>query len=238
MKYTAFFLSLLIVGCSAMTDEQNVEQPQKVEINASSNINKMEQPSQQIVSAPKSNYYNDELVKNVNHYAKWLSQDLFSNIDFPDNQDSFIVTNFALLDSNLNKTSHFGRQMTEAMIHEVHRTGFSVIDLKASGFLRMTETGDVFYQSADHLELSQDINASHVITGTLTKHQGGYIVNAKVVSLSTKALMSSAHIFVPHEVVDAVLLEEKKIQAQEKSTPKMPAPAAKKTGLPLKAYSG
>ncbi|MEY8213013.1 MAG: FlgO family outer membrane protein, partial [Colwellia sp.] len=172
MKYKILFLCVLFTGCAELPDE-NTNVP--VQIN---------QGNVSVEKTPKpmynSRYYGDELIKNVNHYAKWLTQDLFSNIDFPSNSNSnsdiYIVANFALLDSNLNKTNHFGRQMTEAMIHEVHNTGFSVIDLKASGFIRMTDIGDVFYQSADYRELSPASDASHVITGTLTKHQGGYFV--------------------------------------------------------------
>jgi len=225
MKYKALSLCVLLASCADLPDKNaNVPDPiEQVNISAE-NAHK---------SSDSNKYYDDELIKNVNHYAKWLTQDLFSNIDFPDNRDTFVVTNFALLDSNLNKTSHFGRQMTEAIIHEVHRTGFSVLDLKASGFIRMTETGDVFYQTQDYLELSPASDASHIITGTLTKHQGGYFVNAKVILLENKALVSSAQIFVPHTVVDAVMLEEKEseVKAEKEQS------ASKKTMVPLKAYS-
>jgi TolB-like protein len=218
MKHSALLICALFTGCADLPD-QNTTIP--------SQVNKTENLVNETSSLGGSNkYYGDELVKNVNHYAKWLTQDLFSNIDFPNNNDVYVVSNFALLDSSLDKTSHFGRQMTEAMIHEVHNTGFSVIDLKASGFIRMTEEGDVFYQSEDYLELSPATDASHIITGTLAKHQGGYIVNAKVVLLANKALVSTAQIFVPHEVVDAVMLEENEIKEKPK-----------KTTMQLKAYS-
>ncbi|MFT6248792.1 MAG: TolB-like protein [Cognaticolwellia sp.] len=219
MKYKILFLCTLLSGCAEIPDKN---------ANVSDQMN---QDKVALVETQKSKYdnryYGDELIKNVNHYAKWLTQDLFANIDFPNNNDVFVVANFALLDSKLNKTSHFGRQMTEAMIHEVHRTGFSVIDMKASGFIRMTETGDIFYESTDYRELSTSANASHVITGTLTKHQGGYFVNAKVVLLENNALVSSAQIFVPYDVVDAVMLEEKEIKEI----------TLKKTTLTLRAYS-
>jgi TolB-like protein len=232
MKYKIVFLCVLLAGCA--------ESPDK-------NINEPDQMNQEKISleeTPKSKYdkryYDDELIKNVNHYAKWLTQDLFANIDFPDNSDVYVVANFALLDSNLNKTSHFGRQMTEAMIHEVHRTGFSVIDMKATSFMRMTETGDIFYESKDYRELSTSADASHVITGTLTKHQGGYFVNAKVVLLENKALVSTAQIFVPHDVVDAVMREEqktKKVTEVREVTEVKKDAVSKKTTVPLKAYS-
>ena len=222
MKYSAFFLCIFFIGCAELPDEKT---------NTPTKINKTNVLSEEDPESNDSNkYHGDELIKNVNHYAKWLTQDLFSNIDFPNNSDIYIIANFALLDSNLNKTSHFGRQMTEAMIHEVHTTGFSVIDLKASGFIRMTEEGDVFYQTEDYQELSPASDASHVITGTLTKHQGGYLVNAKVILLENKTLVSTAQILVPYDVVDAVMLEAKSEAEQNEVTPKQ-------TSVPLKAYT-
>lgn len=220
MKFYYLILTILFAGCAQQANEQ---QPLPVKQTPQANDSNM--------MSAQSKYYDEELVKSVNHYAKWLMQDLFSNIDYPDNNDVYVVTNFALLDSNLNKTNHFGRQMAEAIMHEVHKTGFSVIDLKASGFLRMTETGDVFYQTSDYLELSPATDASHVITGTMTKHQGGYLINAKAILLENKALISSAQIFVPHKVVDAVMLEEKELKAEQETK------VAKKTSMQLKAYS-
>lgn len=238
MKYKALSLCVLLAGCAESPDNSNQLPVQVNTVNFS------------IENTTKANYtskyHGDELIKNVNHYAKWLTQDLFANIDFPNNSDVFVVTNFALLDSDLNKTNHFGRQMTEAMIHEVHRTGFSVIDLKASGFIRMTETGDVFYQSKDYLELSPAADASHIITGTLTKHQGGYLINAQVVLLENKALVSSAQIFVPYKVVEAVMLEENDQVVKENNmngntnnatNANKAKPVINKSGLSLKAYS-
>lgn len=224
MKFKSLFLCVLFAGCAELPDE-----------NTSVPMEQTKPPLEYIDENTTNKYYGDELIKNVNHYAKWLTQDLFSNIDFPSNNDIYVVANFALLDSDLTKTNHFGRQMTEAIIHEVHNTGFSVIDLKASGFIRMTETGDVFYQTEDYLELSPTSDASHIITGTMAKHQGGYIVNAKVVLLADKSLVSTAQIFVPHQVVDAVMLEEKTLKENTQTAPKETMP--KKTTIPLRAYS-
>ncbi|MFT5758379.1 MAG: TolB-like protein [Alteromonadaceae bacterium] len=171
-------------------------------------------------------YYQQPIIKNVNHYAKWIAQDLFSNLDFPANEDVFVVSDFSLLDSDLDKTNHFGRQLTEALMHEVNRTGFSVIDMKATGFVRISETGDMFFHSKDFRELSRKTSATNIIAGTLTRHQGGYLINARIIAMETNAMVSSAQAFVPFEVVDAVLLE-----AQPKERKEI------KTGIPLKAYS-
>jgi TolB-like protein len=153
-------------------------------------------------------YEKKPLLKNVNHYAKWLIQDLFSNIDSPDKSSAFAVANFALLDSDLKTTNHFGRQLNESIMHETNRTGFSVIDLKSTGRLQFTDTGDIFWHSEEIDEVSGNLDINFVITGTMTKHQGGYLLNARIIDVETNALMSSSQILVPAKVVDAVLTEE------------------------------
>ena len=155
-----------------------------------------------------STYEQKPLVKNVNHYTKWLIQDLFSNIDAPNNSNIFAVVNFALLDSDLKTTNHFGRQLQESIMHETNRTGFSVIDLKSSGRLQLTTAGDIFWHSEKTDELTGEINIDYVITGTMTKHQGGYLLNARIIDVETNALISTSQILVPATVVKAVLTEE------------------------------
>lgn len=159
-------------------------------------------------------YYEKPHIKNVNHYAKWITQDLLSNFDVPNNRAVFVVTDFALLDSDLRETNHFGRQLTEAIMHEVNRTGYSVIDMKSSGTIHMTNKGDLFFQTEKINELSYDIAATNIISGTMTRHRGGYLLNVRVVDTHTNSLVSTAQSFVPHEVVDAVLLEKKTIERQ------------------------
>lgn len=155
-------------------------------------------------------YEQEILVKNVNHYAKWLVQDLFSHIDIPNNNSAFAVANFALLDSDLKKTNHFGRQLNEAIMHETSRIGFSVFDLKSTGRLQFTNTGDIFWHSEQIDELTGELNIDYVITGTMTKHQGGYLLNARIIDVTTNILLSSAQSFAPADVVDAVLRETPK----------------------------
>ena len=201
MKKLMMIMLALLAGCSSQQQQLVIEQQKPVKYQLESVNNKNE-------SDHSVSYYDKPLIKNVNHYIKWLTQDLFANIDFPDNDAVFVISDLALLDSDLNKTNHFGRQITEALTHEVNRTGFSVIDIKARGFIRMSETGDLFFQTEDYNEILSQTSATNIISGTMTRHRGGYLLNARVVDLATTALISSAQIFVPYEVVDAVMLED------------------------------
>jgi TolB-like protein len=207
-----FILSTtLLSGCSLMPDILTTESEQEETLVI------MDLNTQETITDHKAvSYFDEALNKNVNDYAKWLIQDLITNLDLPSNDDVFVITDIALLDSDLNKTNHFGRQFTEAMIHEVNRSGFSVIDVKNTGFIRFSDSGDVFFQSRNYLELSTEADVTNVITGTMTRHRGGYLINGKMVNLSSSALVSTAQIFVPHSVVDSVIKEDVPVVIEEK----------------------
>jgi len=203
---------LLLSGCSVF--------PEKKELDNDTVLVESEVPPEPL---QPDLYYQSELINDVNNYAKWLMQDLISNLDLPSNEDVFLVADMALLDSDLNKTNHFGRQFTEALIHEVNRAGFSVIDVKNRGFIRFNEEGDVFYQTRDFQEVSPKLDVSNILTGTMTRHRGGYLINAKVIDANNNALITSGQILVPHQVVDAVMKENV-------------IPTPEKTSLKLKAH--
>ena len=203
---------LLLSGCSLFPEEKKLD---NTTILVESEVS--QEPLQPDL------YYQSELINDVNNYAKWLMQDLISNLDLPSNEDVFLVADMALLDSDLNKTNHFGRQFTEALIHEVNRAGFSVIDVKNRGFIRFNEEGDVFYQTRDFQEVSPKLDVSNILTGTMTRHRGGYLINAKVIDANNNALITSGQILIPHQVVDAVMKENV-------------IPTPEKTSLKLKAH--
>ena len=226
MKYMSLLICLCVLGCSSLMDlgvsdtDINEEEMITQDENAlmeETDLNVKVQPLESPVALTPE-YHKKPMMKNVNDYAKWIAQDLFSNLDYPSNLDVFVISDFALLDSDLNETNHFGRQLTEALMHEVNITGFSVIDTKATGFIRITESGDVFFHSKDYTELAQKVPATNVIAGTLTKHKGGYLVNARIISMETMAMVSSAQAFVPYEVVEAVLLENPAAAISKKSS--------------------
>jgi TolB-like protein len=219
--FRVLIVCAFLSGCNNSPDSASLKEPVR---------NLVENNAYGVKKPTVSKYYDEPIVKNVNHYAKWLMQDLFANIDFPSNDEVFVVSDIALLDSGLDATNHFGRQVTEAIMHEVNRTGFSVIDIKTSGFIRMTEQGDLFFQTKDYREMLKKTTATNIITGTMTRHRGGYLINARVIALETRALISSAQIFVPYDVVDAVLKEDTLTSPQ--GTVEKPI-----SGLPMKSYT-
>jgi hypothetical protein len=242
MKYFAtLFIFWFLSACSQI--------PSSLENNTELNVK-----TGQTTSSNEVSYYDKPLSNNINDYAKWLVQDLFASIDLPSNDETFMVADLAILDSDLNETNLFGRQMSEAILHEVHQTGFSTLDIKSTGFVRVSENGGIFIESRDYADLQQTIDATNAITGTLTKYRGGYLLNARAVTLSNNVVIASAQIFVPFSVVDSVIAEGKteaqNVQAEieqvkefvaqvkaDLSSQKTNQPNPTNAGIPLKKYT-
>lgn len=143
-------------------------------------------------------------VRHIGDYVKNLTQDLVSNMEYVTEQTPVAITHFALIDSNLQQTNLLGHQMAESFMHEFHKFRIPVVDIKTMDFIRVTDDGD-FSLSRDYLELKANLPIEYVLTGTLTRHQGGVMVNARVVGVTSRAVVATAQSLIPHFVVDAIL---------------------------------
>jgi TolB-like protein len=150
------------------------------------------------------------LTKHVGDYVQNMAQDLISNMEYLSDKTPVAITNFALIDSDLSQTNLLGFQLAESFIHELHKFRIPVIDYKATEYIRVTEQGD-FMLTRDFLELKSSVAIEYVLTGTMTKHQGGYLVNARILGLESKAVVSSAQMMIPFYVVDALLPSDKNL---------------------------
>ena len=157
-----------------------------------------------LYSSIQGAYKGRPLTKHVGDYVQNLTQDLVSNMDYVTQKTPIGVTHFALLDSDLQQTNLLGRQMAESFMHEFHKFRIPVIDFKTTEYIRVTDHGD-FVLSRDYLELSNAAAIQYVLTGTLAKHQGGYMVNARLIGMQSRATVASAQTLIPFYVVDAII---------------------------------
>jgi len=143
-------------------------------------------------------------VRNINHYVRGIMQDLVGNLQSVGSSTPMAVSSFVFLDSDFVTSNLLGNQIAESFIHEIHKFGIPVIDFKTTDNMRVTESGD-FVLSRDFLDLQPDLPIKYVLVGTLTKHLGGVLVNARIVGMESKAVVASAQGFLPAKVSDALL---------------------------------
>ncbi|GAB3031941.1 FlgO family outer membrane protein [Bowmanella dokdonensis] len=155
-------------------------------------------------SNPNSLYRGRELTKHIGVYVQNLTQDLISNMEYLSDKTPVGITHFALLDSDLQQTNLLGFQLAESFMHELHKFRIPVIDYKSTEYIRVTQDGD-FLLTRDYLELKDRAPVKYVLTGTLVKHQGGYLVNARVLGIESKAVVATAQTLIPFYVAEALL---------------------------------
>lgn len=202
-------------GCSQILGVTNSEAEPVVE---QSNQNTQLVNNQRDVAAPtvNNNLFQSGLVqqnnytkssppmrKNINHYVRGIMQDMVENLQYVNEKTPLAVSSFVFLDDDYTESSLLGNQISESFMHELHSFGVPVIDFKTTDYMRVSPEGD-FVFSRDYLELNQDQTFNYVLAGTLVSHQGGVLVNARIVGLKSKAVVGTAQGFIPQSVVDAL----------------------------------
>jgi TolB-like protein len=142
-------------------------------------------------------------VVTVNHYVQSLMHDLAASLEILNTTFTVGVTSFVYLDGDYQQTDLLGNQLSEAFMHEVTQFGMAVTDFKTTDYIRVTPTGD-FTFSRDFLELTQQYPITIVLGGTMVKHQGGVLVNARMVSTLDKKVLASAQTFIPSNVLQGL----------------------------------
>ncbi len=155
--------------------------------------------------------------RNVNFYIRGLMQELVSNLQYVNERTPVAVADFVLLDSDLTTTTLLGKQIAESLIHEIHKFGIPVLDYKTREQIKVSDQGDFLF-SREHPQNEQSLPIHYVFSGTLVKHQGGYLINARVIGLSSKAVIASAQTFIPAEVGNALLADPSKASKPRKKT--------------------
>ncbi len=149
-------------------------------------------------------YRGQALTKHVGDYVQNMAQDLIANMEYLTDKTPVGVTNFAFVDSDLQKTNMLGYQLAESFMHELHKFRIPVVDFKATDYIRVTPKGD-YLLSRDFLELKNRVDIEYILTGTMTKHQGGYLVNARILGMESKAVVASAQMMIPFYIADALV---------------------------------
>jgi TolB-like protein len=202
-QFTILALSILLSGCAASDRTVTVTGQQ---------ADKQSSRAQRITHLPTSvspvgnEQYSpsQQPLLTVNDYVRNLVHELMALQLSLDSDSQVGVTDFSYVDSPLDEGSVFSNHLSEAMIYDLHKFGVPVLDYKVTDYIRVTESGD-FVLSRNYQELSEEVAIRYVVTGTLTTHQQGVLVNARLVQIDNKRVISAARSFIPRHIVQAVI---------------------------------
>lgn len=180
----ALFFGAILGGCSTnkVPETAKVEQPAVME-------NPINIEKAKVSSSPLA----------LQNLADKLVADLVATIPVTTNIDKVAIATPVEV-SSLEKTDWLGRELAEYFVSALHQRGFSVLEYKIKGWLEITANGDYVY-SRDWQKLASKASVSRVLSGTMSRNDGGVMVYARIVNLKTSMVEGSSEIFIPDSVL-------------------------------------
>jgi len=199
IKYLYLLISILaITGCSHGHVFQNDHNSHR------SHEHKPESHSSLVNWQIPANTYRPKYThKLLSDYTEKLAMELIENMQYVSQSSPIAVTSFVDLDNNLKTTNILGNQLAEDFIHELQVYGLTVVDYKHTGQIAVSKNGD-FVFSRDGHELGNYPEVKYVLSGTLTYNNRGAIINARIIGVDSKVVVSSAKSFIPSFIIESL----------------------------------
>ncbi|MFT6248793.1 MAG: TolB-like protein [Cognaticolwellia sp.] len=117
------------------------------------------------------------------------------------------------LKSDQRSATLLGHQISSSLKTELVQRGGKVVEHKSAQAISMSDNAS-YYLTRKLNELSQNIEVSYVLAGTLLEIKGGVAVNVEVIDIDSHIIVSSARTFISNEnlpELNNVFLKEGKI---------------------------
>jgi len=118
--------------------------------------------------------------------------------------DNISITAFVDLDK-LNKTTHFGRKLSESLFNELHTRGFNVIDFRGPKTIKINGQGEFYITRKINLLKDKKIENTYILVGTYTRFGNGTLVNVRLLDNESGLVVSTARTII--DVNDCDLYE-------------------------------
>ena len=157
--------------------------------------------------------YRDVPSHAINQLVKGVAYDLMESNEYATPRTPVAVTSFVNM-TTLEETNWLGNQLQESFMHELHLHGLTVVDFKATGSIRVTNSGD-FSLSRDWEELQGRHIIDYVVTGTMTSQDDGLLLNVRMVGMQSRVVVASAQAFIPDWVFGGSIEQFRKVDMQD-----------------------
>jgi len=146
------------------------------------------------VFSTKYDIQKEHVYSNLNNTIVDIANQLFATKTDKKNPTRVILTTFVDLDK-LEKTSTFGRLISESMFNELHIRKFQVTDFRGREAVTVSEDGE-FHITRDTTELKDNIDAvEYILVGTYVKFEDqSLLINARILDSISGRIESSARV--------------------------------------------
>ena len=133
----------------------------------------------------------------LNWLVARMTDQLMENRSLSTAIDPTAISAFVDLDT-LQDTNWMGQQLQESFIHELTHRGLVIVDFKLTGSIKVTPQGD-FALSRNYRDLAARLPISRILVGTFSRNSQGILVNARIVDMRTKIVISTAQSLIPQQ---------------------------------------
>jgi TolB-like protein len=140
----------------------------------------------------------------LGEYVEQIATDLLQNMLVPVTETSVGITPFVEFSTNLSSINMLGAILAEEFIFELQRNGIMVVDYKVQDSVEVKGRGDFIF-SRDNTKLTLNGVMQYVLVGTLIYNKQGIWINARIVDIESKKVVSSAKKLVPYFILDSIV---------------------------------
>lgn len=140
------------------------------------------------------NDYINNLTVQLSHIKEPLSNNTrigVSSFYFADALDSKLMTEQA---------SGLSQQIQESLLTQMTQLGYNTVEYRLANNLNLSTNADSVL-SRDLAQLRKRQNIDLIVTGTVTRQQHAYIVNARLVNINNKQVLSAGSTEIPINVM-------------------------------------
>ncbi|WP_305459119.1 FlgO family outer membrane protein [Photobacterium leiognathi] len=146
----------------------------------------------------------------VDYFVEGLANQLVTSNQYLTASTPLAVTSFVDL-QDMTETNWLGNVVSENFMYQMQQRGFTVVDYKSTGVIKVTSDGD-FSISRNWRELASQQPVDYVLTGTMLRQSGGVLVNARIIGMRSNVVIATALGFLPAERIGRDLDFMNKIQ--------------------------
>jgi TolB-like protein len=126
----------------------------------------------------------------LNDVITELADKLFLYNKLSGDNEEIAITSFVDL-HQLDKTTHFGRTVSEAFFDELFTRGFNVSDFRGQESLSINKSGEYFL-TRDIKLLNKDVTSAYILVGTYSMFEGKVLINARIIDNMSGKVLASA----------------------------------------------
>jgi len=156
----------------------------------------------------------------LNHKIHLLSSQITTNLkEYDPEMKSMVFTTIVDLD-NLDNTSRFGRYVSERLIHEAHRAGYRVYEIRQAENILFMENKGEFHLTRKGSALLNKYRSDAVVVGTYSHVQDILTIHIRMLDHDTSRIISvgTATFMLKDDAFAQALINVKDIGAVETGT--------------------